>query len=162
VGIEGGRLALDAGLTVEADVILWATGAAAPPLLATLGLPTDARGFLLTAETLQSTSGAPIFAVGDTGTIAGSRTAKAGVYAVRQGPVLWENIQRMLTGEPLRRYTPQQGFLKLVNTGDGRAIGEWKGLSFEGAWCWWLKDYIDGRFMDKFQSTDSHPRPRSP
>ena len=160
VGVEGGRLALDAGLTVEADVILWATGAAAPPLLATLGLPTDARGFLLTVETLQSTSGAPIFAVGDTGTIAGSRTAKAGVYAVRQGPVLWENIQRMLTGEPLRRYTPQRGFLKLVNTGDGRAIGEWKGLSFEGAWCWWLKDYIDGRFMDKLQSTDSHFRLR--
>lgn len=160
VGVEGGRLTLDAGLTVEADVILWATGAAAPPLLATLGLPTDARGFLATAETLQSTSGAPIFAVGDTGTIAGSRTAKAGVYAVRQGPVLWENIQRMLTGKPLRRYAPQRGFLKLVNTGDGRAIGEWQGFSFEGAWCWWLKDYIDGRFMEKFQSTDS--RPRSP
>ena len=44
VGVEGGRLALDAGMTVEADVIVWATGAAAPPLLATLGLPTDARG----------------------------------------------------------------------------------------------------------------------
>ena len=47
------------------------------------------------------------------------------------------------------------GFLKLLNTGDGRAIGEWKGISFEGAWCWRLKDYIDGRFMDKFRSTDS-------
>ena len=47
---------------------------------------------------------------------------------------------------------PQRGFLKLLNTGDGRAIGEWKGLSFEGAWCWRLKDAIDTRFMKAFAS----------
>jgi selenide, water dikinase len=162
VRVDGSRLTLDAGMTVEADLILWATGAAAPPLLSTFGLPTDARGFLLTAETLQSTGGAPIFAVGDTGTIAGSSTAKAGVYAVRQGPVLWDNVRRMLAKKPLRRYVPQRGFLTLINTGDGRAIGEWNGISFEGAWCWWLKDYIDSRFMDTFQSRDAYSRPRSP
>jgi len=152
VRVEGGRLALDDGAIVGADLILWATGAGAPPPLATSGLPTDARGFLLTTDTLQVTSGAPVFAVGDTGTIAASPTPKAGVYAVRQGPVLWGNIQRMLAGQPLRRYTPQRGFLKLLNTGDGRAIGEWKGVSFDGQWCWRLKDYIDRRFMDNYQN----------
>ena len=152
VRVEGGQLTLDNGTIVGADLILWTTGAAAPPILATLGLPTDARGFLLTADTLQTTSGAPVFAVGDTGTIAASPTPKAGVYAVRQGPVLWENIQRMLAGQSLRRYTPQRGFLKLLNTGDGRAIGEWKGASFDGRWCWRLKDYIDRRFMDPYQN----------
>ena len=152
VRVEGCQLALDDGTIVGADLIIWATGAAAPPALATLGLPTDARGFLLTTDTLQTTSGASVFAVGDTGTIVTSPTPKAGVYAVRQGPVLWENIQRMLAGRPLRRYRPQRGFLKLLNTGDGRAIGEWKGVSFDGRWCWRLKDYIDRRFMDKYQT----------
>lgn len=149
--VDGGRLALDDGEIVEADLILWLTSAAAPPLLAALGLPTDPRGFLLTTDTLQTTAGDPIFAVGDTGTIAGSQLPKAGVFAVRQGPVLWENIGRTLAAEPLQSYTPQQGFLKLLNTGDGRAIGEWKGLSFEGAWAWWLKDVIDRRFVRRYQ-----------
>jgi selenide,water dikinase len=151
VRVDKGQLALDDGTIVDADLIIWATGAAAPSSLATFGLPTDARGFLLTADTLQTTSGAPVFVVGDTGTIAASPTPKAGVYAVRQGPVLWQNIQRMLAGRLLQKYTPQTGFLKLLNTGDGRAIGEWQVASFEGRWCWRLKDYIDRRFMDKYQ-----------
>lgn len=141
---------LDDGGRLEGDVILWATGAAAPRVLATLGLPVDDSGFLLTHDTLQSTSGLPIFAVGDTGTIEGRPSPKAGVYAVRQGPVLWDNIGRLLAGRPLRRYVPQRDFLKLLNTGDGRAIAEWKGLSFEGTWCRHLKDAIDLRFMRRF------------
>ena len=71
---------------------------------------------------------------------------------MRHGPVLWDNILRTLSGSPLRQYVPQQRFLKLLNTGDGRAIGEWHGLSFEGAWCWWLKDYIDSRFVEEYRS----------
>ncbi|OFW07164.1 MAG: hypothetical protein A3H96_01805 [Acidobacteria bacterium RIFCSPLOWO2_02_FULL_67_36] len=65
--------------------------------------------------------------------------------------MLWDNILRTLSGAPLRRYVPQRGFLKLLNTGDGRAIGEWRGRSVEGAWCWWLKDYIDSRFIAQYR-----------
>jgi selenide,water dikinase len=136
---------------MEADVVLWATGAAAPPVLSRMGLPTDAGGFLLTTNTLQSTGSASVFAVGDTGSIDGVPTPKAGVYAVRQGPVLWSNLQRMMSTAPLRRYAPQRTFLRLVNTGDGRAIGEWRGLSFEGVWCRRLKDIIDRGFVGRYQ-----------
>ena len=106
---------------------------------------------MLTRATLQTVADAPIFAVGDAGTIQGSRTPKAGVYAVRQGPFLWRNIERMLRGQPLEEYVPQRGFLSLLATGDGRAILSYKGLAFHGEWCWRLKDYIDSRFMDKYQ-----------
>lgn len=149
--VNDARLDLADGGSAEADVIVWATGAAPPPLVAKLGLPTDARGFLRTTDTLQTSSLAPIFIVGDTGTVDGKPTPKAGVYAVRQGPVLRENIRRLLDGRDLRRFQPQRGFLRLLNTGDGRAIGEWKGVSFEGAWAWRLKDAIDSPFMAKHQ-----------
>ncbi|MGE0866078.1 MAG: FAD-dependent oxidoreductase [Vicinamibacterales bacterium] len=151
--VHSGHLAFDDGSIMETDVIVWLTNATAPPLLAALGLPTDSHGFLLTTDALQTTAGDPVFAVGDSGTIAGSPTPKAGVFAVRQGPVLWENIGRTLAAEPLQRYTPQPGFLKLLNTGDGRAIGEWRGLSFEGAWAWRLKNAIDRRFVRPFQGS---------
>ena len=153
--VERGVITLAGGGNVEADLIIWATGATAPPILGTLGLPIDEQGFLLTRPTLQTLADAPIFAVGDCGTIRESPTAKAGVYAVRQGPFVRENIARLLDGRPLRSYRPQRSFLRLINTGDGRAIGEYLGLTFEGRWCWWLKDWIDRRFMGQF--APEHP-----
>ncbi len=149
--IEQGRVTLDNGEVVTSDIVLWATSAASPPLLGQLGLPLDDRGFLLTRPTLQSTADDRIFAVGDAGTITGSNIPKAGVYAVRQGPFLWENLRQRLAGAPLRDYQPQAGFLKLINTGDGRAIGEYLGFTFSGAWVWRLKDRIDRKFMAKYQ-----------
>jgi selenide, water dikinase len=150
--VYDGTVAAADGQSVQAEVVIWATGAAPPPVLAHFGLPLDDRGFVLTTDTLQTTSGAPVFAVGDAGSIAGTRVPKAGVYAVRQAPVLWENLRRTLAGAPLERYRPQRGFLKLMNSGDGRAVGEWKGLSFEGRWAWRLKDVIDRRFIAAYQA----------
>jgi len=149
--VDGAGITLDDGARMEADVVLWLTGPAAPPVLSRMGLPTDASGFLLTKDTLQSTSGASVFAVGDTGSIDGVPTPKAGVYAVRQGPVLWSNLQRMMSAAPLRPYAPQRTFLRLLNTGDGRAIGEWRGISFEGVWCRRLKDFIDRGFVGRYK-----------
>ena len=149
--IGAGRMTLDNGEQAPTDLVLWATSAAPPPLLAKLGLPTDEAGFLLTRPTLQTVADAPVFVVGDSATLAESPIPKAGVYAVRQGPILWENIRRQLDGRSLVDYEPQKGFLKLLNTGDGRSIGEYKGRAFRGRWVWRLKDFIDGRFMDKYQ-----------
>jgi hypothetical protein len=121
------------------------------------GLPLDEEGFLLTEATLKTTADAPVFAVGDAGTIRNQPVPKAGVYAVRQGPVLWENLRRALRGEPLKPYRPQQRFLKLLNRGDGTALGEYGQTSFEGAWAWRLKDWIDVRFVEKYQNLEPMP-----
>lgn len=148
-------LHLNDGSLVEADLIIWATGASQPELLSKLDLPLDGRGFLATNNKLQSTSALPIFAVGDTGTIVTEKLPKAGVYAVRQGPILWENIKATLTSEPLTTYEPQRSFLKLLNTGDGNAIGEWKGFSFGGSMAMMLKKRIDSRFMKMYRVQDA-------
>ncbi len=149
--IEEDRVTLNDGETLPADVVVWATGATAPSLLSTFDLPKDDRGFLLTDNTLRSTSGGSIFAVGDTGTIQNEDLPKAGVYAVRQGPILWDNIQRTLNGRSLVPYEPQRSFLKLLNMGDGTAIGEWRAISFSGRWVMRLKQRIDQRFMEMYQ-----------
>ena len=149
--VSPSSITLADGSIRDADVVIWATGAVPPELLSQLNLPLDDRGFIATNATLQSVSGQPVFAVGDTGAIVSADLPKAGVFAVRQGPVLWENVQRLLHNQPLTDYVPQQSFLKLLNTGDGRAIGEWKGRSFSGRWVKRLKDRIDGRFMNMFR-----------
>lgn len=157
--VADGLITLADGTTRPADLTIWATGAQPPPLLAALDLPMDERGFLLIRPTLQTVADLPIFAVGDSGTCPEQPRPKAGVYAVRQGPVLWENVQRMLGGRPLVEFRPQRGFLSLLATGDRRAILSYRGLAAHARWCWKLKDYIDSRFMDKYQDYRPMPAP---
>ena len=145
------------GQFIEADVVIWATGATPPPILSQLGVELDDRGFIATLPTLQSTTSEHLFAVGDSGTVVGNETPKAGVYAVRQGPVLWDNIQRLLQGREARPFVPQDDFLKLINLGDDHAIAEYKGRSFQGRFWWRLKNYIDVKFMKMYQ--DYRPMP---
>lgn len=145
------RLAFTDGTSASVDAAIWVTAAVASPFLRHTGLPVDARGFLRTTEALQSIAQVPVFAVGDAGTIDGFEIPKAGVHAVRQGPVLWSNLLRMLEGRALRRYAPQRTFLKLLNTGDGGAIGEWRGWTFEGRPAGVLKTWIDGRFVRRYR-----------
>ncbi|MEO6401457.1 MAG: FAD-dependent oxidoreductase, partial [Vicinamibacteria bacterium] len=153
VAVEDRVVRLDNGSEVDADIVVWVTGASPPPLLRAVDLPKDPEGFLLTTDALCSTGSPGVFAVGDAGAIDGHPIAKAGVYAVRQGPVLLENLRRSLAGLPLKPFEPQSSFLKLLNTGDGKAMGEWRGLSFKGAWCHWLKDAIDRRFVARYQTS---------
>ena len=147
-------LVFEDGQEMAADIILWATSAKPPELLDTMELPRDERGFLLTRNTLQSTGSANVFAVGDTGTVQGEKYAKAGVYAVRQGPLLWENLRRKLQGDQLLPWQPQSSFLSLIGTGDDRAILTYRGFSFHAKWCWQLKDWIDSKFVAKYQRYD--------
>jgi NADH dehydrogenase FAD-containing subunit len=139
------------GTQYQADCVIWATGAVPPPLLGKLSLPTDERGFIATESTLRTIANWPIFAVGDSGTVIDDPAPKAGVYAVRQSPILWHNLQAVLSGGKLIRFVPQRDFLKLLNTGDGKALLQYKSLTFYGRWCWWLKTYIDKRFVKRFQ-----------
>ena len=75
---------------------------------------------------------------------------KAGVYAVREGPLLANNIAHYLKGEKLESYGPQSEFLALLMTGNQKAVGTKYGFSFSGKWVWNMKDYIDVGFMKLF------------
>ena len=155
--VLNGAVRLETQRLVEADLILWTTGAIAPPLLEKLPLEKDDRGFLATKPTLQSLTSDAIYAVGDTGTIIENETAKAGVFAVRQGPILWRNIHNVLNDRHFAPYEPQRDYLKLINTADGKSIASRKGKGFYAKWCWWLKDRIDRKFMEMYQ--DYTPMP---
>ncbi len=161
--IQKHEIELSNGTRIENDIVLWATSAAGPPILRQFDLEKDDNGFIATRPTLQSVSDDHIFAVGDSGTILSDPTVKAGVYAVRQGPVLWDNLNRILNEQKLSEYQPQRSFLKLINTGDGSAIAEYKGQAFSGKWCWRWKDYIDLKFMRMYQNyTPMEMKPLKP
>ncbi|MDB9320125.1 FAD-dependent oxidoreductase [Nodularia spumigena] len=143
----------ESGLLVECDKIFWVTQASAPQWLKTTGLGTDEQGFILVEDTLQSQTHPEVFAAGDIATMVNHPRPKAGVFAVRQGKPLFENLRRALLGQPLKPYKPQEQYLSLIGTGDKRAIasrGAFTTPPHQLLWCW--KDYIDRRFMQQFSS----------
>ena len=149
--IDGQQLQLANGTSHDFDLIIWATSAVAPELLSVFDLDVDDRGFLKTRPTLQTISDDNIFVVGDSGTMVDFDLPKAGVFAVRQGPVLWDNLQRAVWNRKLTSYQPQRSFLKLINTADGKTIAERGNRSFYAGWCWYLKNRIDKKFMRMYQ-----------
>ncbi|MBE9207222.1 FAD-dependent oxidoreductase [Nostoc sp. LEGE 06077] len=141
----------ESGLVVECDQVFWVTQASAPDWLKTTGIGTDEQGFILVNDTLQSQTHPQVFAAGDIATMINHPRPKAGVFAVRQGKPLFENLQRMILGQLLKPYIPQQQYLSLIGTGDKRAIatkGSFTLPPHSLLWRW--KDWIDRRFMEQF------------
>ena len=144
------RLICQSGLEIQSDNIFWVTQAAAPKWIKESLLKTDSQGFILVKDTLQSISHPNVFAAGDIATMINYQRPKAGVFAVRQGQPLFNNWQRILTQKPLQDYIPQDKYLALIGTGDKKAIASWSSLGWHSALFWWLKDYIDRKFMHQF------------
>lgn len=137
------------GTQIPADFVTGAAGAHPHPWLGRCGLALEA-GFVTVSPTLQS-SDPRIFATGDCAHMQATPRPKAGVFAVRQAPVLYDNLRVALSGKGrMRPYRPQRDYLKLVSLGGQRAFGDKAGLRVSGGWVWRWKDRIDRRFMEKF------------
>jgi selenide, water dikinase len=150
VRVEPGRLLLAAGGAVEFDEALWVTEAAGAPFLAETGLPLDPHGFVVIDERLRSPADPAVFAAGDVATMPSHPRDKAGVYAVRAGPPLADNLRRALSGREPRRAVPQRRALALIGTGDGQAIASRGPFAAQGRSLWRLKDRIDRRWMRRY------------
>ncbi|MDB5316614.1 MAG: putative Selenide, water dikinase [Rhodospirillales bacterium] len=150
--VEAGALHFAGRPTVAAEALLWCTGAGAPGVLASSGLPCDAEGFVHVQAGLDVPGHLEIFAAGDAASFLPRRLPKAGLYAVRQGPVLAANLRRAVAGEPPLPFHPQRHALLLLSTGDGHAIGTRNGFVVEGRWVWRWKDRIDRAFMRRYSA----------
>lgn len=158
--VHADHVLLESGEALPSGLTVWVTGAVAPAWLARTPLPTDPRGFVQVEDTLAVPGCEGLFAVGDCAVLASwPEIPKAGVYAVRQGPVLRRNLAQALQREPLEAYRPQRDFLTLLNLGDGTAVGDRSGLVFHGGAVFKLKDRIDRRFMERFQVLDATGAP---
>lgn len=149
--VENCAVQLANGIAIPCDAAILATHAAAPAWLAGSGLALDEAGFVRVTETLESTSHAGVFAAGDAAAYEPRRLTKSGVFAVRQGPVLAENLRRAAKGRSLKRYRAQRRTLALISSGERHALASYGPVALQGRWVWRLKDWIDRRWMRKYQ-----------
>jgi NADH dehydrogenase FAD-containing subunit len=140
--------AITAGAASEPfDFLVNATGLEPAPLLRTLGLPFEEDGALIVDAHLQSSADLAILRGGDGVAFCGRTLAKIGVYAIRQGPVLFHNLKATVEGTPLARFQPQRRFLWIMNLGDGTGVAVRRQLHWQGRAAFRLKDWIDRRFL---------------
>ncbi|MDJ0846480.1 MAG: selenide, water dikinase SelD [Crocosphaera sp.] len=141
----------NSGLNIESNWIFLVTQASAQQWIKKTGISTDQKGFILVNNYLQSVSHSYIFAAGDIATMQNYSRPKAGVFAVRQGDPLFNNLQSIILGKKLKAYRPQTFYLSLIGTGKKTAIASWGSLGLEASWLWTWKDYIDRKFMNRFK-----------
>ena len=146
--VEQSAVILRNGEHIASEFTVGAAGATPHDWIALSTLATH-DGFIEVDETLASKSHPDLFSCGDCAHFSSEPLPKAGVYAVRQAPILHSNLVAAITGAPKKRFRPQKNFLKLVSTGPKAAVADWFGLPLSGPMVWAWKDRIDRSFMKK-------------
>ena len=149
--IDGQKVIMADGRSFDFDLVFVAIGIKPSTLFTESGLSTGLDGGMLVNAQLQSVAHQNIFGGGDCVSLEGQALAKVGVYAVRQNPILFQNIRAALDGGEMMSFIPQPHYLLIFNMGDGRGIFWKKNWVWDGRLAFLLKDYIDRRFMRKFQ-----------
>ena len=147
---RGDGAVLEDGTTIGADLLLAATGVAPPDVFARSGLATGEDGSLWVDRHLRSPDDARIFGGGDAVAFRGERLPQFGVYAVRQGPILYRNLQAALRGEPLAPYKPQGRYLYVLDLGDSTGLAIYGPLTNRSRPALRLKHRIDQRFLREY------------
>lgn len=161
VSVDAAGVTLGDGRRLDAGFVLGAAGSRPQDWLTATGLHLT-QGFVTVDPMLRSISHPDVFAAGDCAHMAESPRAKAGVYAVRQAPVLLHNLRAALSGDALRPYHPQRDYLKLISLGGQEALADKWGLPLSGRWLWRVKDRIDRKFMRMCQTLPRMPQPPLP
>jgi NADH dehydrogenase FAD-containing subunit len=149
--IDSGSAFLEDGREYPFDFLFLAWGIRPSALFEESGLPVGTDGGLLVNNYLQSVASPEIFGGGDCISLQGRHLDKVGVYAVRQNPILYHNLLAALDGGMMKPFDTSEVYLLLFNLGNGKAIFLRKGWIWYGRLNFLLKDYIDRRFMRKFQ-----------
>jgi selenide,water dikinase len=160
VEITADGLVLGDGETIKSDFTTGAAGAKPHDWVSNLDLDIH-EGFITVNSALQS-SNPDVFAVGDCAHLGFDPRPKAGVYAVREAPVLLDNLRARLSGGDLRPYKPQKDYLKLISLGGKSALAERFGTARQGPLLWKLKNHIDRTFMNQFNGLVPMEMPEVP
>ena len=137
------------GTLIASDFTTGAAGARPHDWVADIGLDLH-EGSLVVGPTLQ-TSNPDVFAVGDCAHLSHDPRPKAGVFAVREAPYLFDNLRARLSGGKMRNYHPQKDYLKLISLGGKEALAEKLGTARRSKLLWKWKNHIDRTFMNQFE-----------
>lgn len=153
--VTASEIILESGQGFATDFTFMASGVVPTPMFEESGLAMGPDKGLLVNQYLQSVTDPQIFGGGDCIHFQPQPLDKVGVYAVRQNPVLLHNLMAALDGEPLNPFDPGPDYLLVFNLGGRQGVLKKKNIVFSGRLAFTIKDYIDTKFMKRFQAAES-------
>ncbi|WP_246943184.1 FAD-dependent oxidoreductase [Bacillus pinisoli] len=151
--VNESKVKTESGLAISHNGLLWLTGPKAPLLFKHSNLQVSSDNFLLVNQYLQNEQYPFIFGAGDCVTLMNYKSLpKNGVYAVRQSPILWNNIIACVNDEPLTSFQPQKNYLSIISTGQKEGLLLYNKYYFHHSLAWYLKNKIDQNFIQTFKS----------
>ena len=150
--ITSDTVILEAGNKIPAAHIFVVTAARPASWISNLKLSHCEDGYISVRPTLQTVEYDNVFAAGDVASMVGEPREKAGVFAVRAGPYLAFNLRSYIEQTPLKSFSPQTRYLALIGLGGKDALALRGNFVAQGAFWWHLKNWIDRRFMQKFNN----------
>jgi NADH dehydrogenase FAD-containing subunit len=152
--IKPDEILLESGDKFPTDFIFMALGVKPSTIFEDSNLPIGPDKGLFVNKYLQCEKYPEIFGGGDCVYFKDQPLDKVGVYAVRQNPVLLHNLLASLEGGDLETFDPGPEYLLIFNIGGGFGVFKKKWLVFGGRLAFIIKDYIDRKFMKKFQAIE--------
>lgn len=151
VSLKRCSVILQSGRSVDAEVIFTASGIQPSTVFRESGMECGPDGGLLVNRYLQCPDYPEVFGGGDCIYYHPQPLDKVGVYAVRQNPVLYHNLLASLEGLPLKEFSPGGDYLLIFNLGNSYGVLQKGRFFLKGRLAFIIKDYIDRKFMAKFQ-----------
>lgn len=152
--VEQQRIVMESGEEFPTDFTFMALGVIPNTIFKASGLPVGPDQGLIVNEFLQCPDYPEIFGGGDCIYHQPQPLDKVGVYAVRENPILLHNLMATLEGKPLQRFEPGPDYLLIFNVGGGQGVLKKQNIVFGGRLAFWIKDYIDRRFIRRFQAIE--------
>ena len=103
--VDARSVTLESGEKLTADLCIWSAGMVLPDFLRDAGLNADDDEWLPVDDTLGSEYASNIFVAGDCAALP-QPTRKQAYHAMAMGEVAGDNIDRLLSDRPLRRFRP--------------------------------------------------------
>src|SRR5687768_16014497 len=131
---------------IACDVVLWATGVAASPIGALLGVETDKAGRVFVEPDLTIPGNKNVFVIGDMASIRqenGELVPGVSPAAMQMGTLTAKNILADLKGHERRLFKyVDKGTMATI--GRSKAIAQLAGMKFKGliAWMMWLALHV--------------------
>lgn len=149
--IDSDNIYFRSGEKIGHDIAVNASGIKPSSLFSLSGMRTGAEGGLPVDRYLHAADYPGIFAGGDCIQFEPAPLNKVGVYAVREGMILYYNLLAYIKGEKLLEFKPQKDYLAILNMAYRKGIMLWKGRLFSGVIPFYLKYFLDSTFMKKYQ-----------
>ena len=132
------------------DAILWSTGTIGPSFFREAGLQTNERGFVKTDRQMRVLGHKDIFAAGDSALVSGyEHLARIGVHAVKQGPVMVQNLSDAINGKELKKsFAPYPISPIIISTGLPQAWWLAGNIWFKNGLALGMKHHVDRKWIN--------------